>query len=103
MDQPTGFAGRLKALREGAGLSQRQLAERVGLNPFTVAKLEQGLQEPGWPVVLALAGALGVGVQAFIPKEGETGAAPPKRGPGRPAKRQQGVGVKEPARAMPRG
>jgi transcriptional regulator with XRE-family HTH domain len=62
---PTGFAGRLKALRETAGLTQEQLAEAAGLNRYGLAKLEQGVGQPHWPTVLALAKALGVSVAAF--------------------------------------
>lgn len=63
---PTGFAGRLKELREAARLSQAALAERAGLYVFSVAKLEQGVREPAWSTVLALANALGVSVAAFV-------------------------------------
>jgi transcriptional regulator with XRE-family HTH domain len=54
------FAAKLKRLRETAGLSQPQLAERAGMNRFGVAKLEQGVREPSWATVQALAKALGV-------------------------------------------
>jgi transcriptional regulator with XRE-family HTH domain len=83
-ERPTGFAQRLRALREAAGLTQQQLAERAGLYPFSVAKLEQGVQEPTWPTVLDLARALGVNCLAFV-AEGDS-PPPPKRGPGRPRK-----------------
>jgi transcriptional regulator with XRE-family HTH domain len=83
-ERPTGFAQRLRELREAAGLTQQQLAERAGLHPFSVAKLEQGVQEPTWPTVLDLAGALGVSVGAFV-YEGRTRLAP-KRPRGRPSK-----------------
>ncbi len=83
-ERPTGFAGQLKRLREAAGLTQGQLAERAGYHAFTVAKLEQGLQEPTWPTVLALARALGVNCLAFVADED---AEPPEsRGRGRPPK-----------------
>jgi transcriptional regulator with XRE-family HTH domain len=75
-EQPTGFAGQLKRLREAAGLTQQQLAERAGLHGFTVAKLEQAVQEPTWPTVLALARALGVEVGAFV--NGQAGEAVPR-------------------------
>jgi transcriptional regulator with XRE-family HTH domain len=86
--KPTGFAGRLKHLREAAGLTQEQLAERAGMHRFGVAKLEQGLREPAWPTVLALAKALGVGCQAFVDAENsaETTA---KQGRGRPRSGKQ--------------
>jgi len=49
-------------------LSQRELAKEAGCNANTLAKLERGEQEPAWPLVLALARALGVEVTAFVSK-----------------------------------
>jgi transcriptional regulator with XRE-family HTH domain len=83
-EQPTGFAGLLKRLRQASGLTQGQLADRAGFHGFTVAKLEQGLQEPTWPTVLALAAALGVNCLAFV-AEGRGEQAEARR-PGRPRK-----------------
>jgi transcriptional regulator with XRE-family HTH domain len=60
------FGLRLKELREGAGLSQPQLAERAGMNRFGVAKLEQGVREPSWSTIKALCKALGVSCDAFM-------------------------------------
>jgi DNA-binding XRE family transcriptional regulator len=89
------------AARERAGLSQRELADRAGCNPFTIAKLEGGRQEPAWPLVLALAKALRVtclefngkaasGFQETRPRGRPPKAAPPgpktKRPRGRPRK-----------------
>lgn len=71
----TGFGSRLRALRERAGLTQPGLAEKAGCNKFTVAKLERGTQEPAWPLVLALAKALGVECTAFIAEETLASAA----------------------------
>jgi DNA-binding XRE family transcriptional regulator len=61
----TGFAAALKRLREEAGLSQAALAEEAGMNVFGIAKIEQGLREPGWATVLKLAAALGVECTSF--------------------------------------
>jgi transcriptional regulator with XRE-family HTH domain len=61
----TGFAGRLREERERAGLSQRQLAERVGCHYMTISMLERGTQEPAWPLVLAIADALGLTCEAL--------------------------------------
>src|SRR5215475_15119136 len=61
-----GFASRLKSLREQAGLSQAELADLAGMNRFGVAKLEQGVREPSWATVQALARALGVEVGEFV-------------------------------------
>jgi len=72
-ERGTGFAAALKRLREEAGLSQAALAERAGLNVFGVAKIEQGLREPGWATVLKLAAALGVECTAFCEEVGQKG------------------------------
>lgn len=63
----TGFGAILRSRRTAAGLSQAQLAERVGCHPVTVSELERGTQEPAWPLVLACAAALGIEVGAFVP------------------------------------
>jgi transcriptional regulator with XRE-family HTH domain len=62
----TTFAERLKALRESAGLTQAALAERAGMNPFGVAKLEQGVREPTWATVQALCKALNISCEEFL-------------------------------------
>lgn len=67
--EPTGFGARLKAVREAAGLTQDQLAERAGLYKFSIAKLEQGVREPTWSTVQVLAKALGVDCRAFQVEE----------------------------------
>jgi transcriptional regulator with XRE-family HTH domain len=87
-DRPTGFAQRLRELREAAGLTQEQLAERAGLYPFSLAKLEQGVHEPTWPTVLDLAEALGVAVGEFVCEDRDR--LVPKRRPGRPRKADSG-------------
>jgi len=97
--ESTGFAAQLKRLREQAGLNQDELAERAALYKFSVAKLEQGVREPTWATVLALAAALGVGVEAFALPPAEE--APP-RPRGRPKKAEvEEALVPEPPR--PRG
>src|ERR1700736_3118092 len=76
------FSARLKELREGAGLTQQQLAEGAGIHKLTVAKLEQGIREPSWATVQTLANALGVTCEAFTQPSADR--EPPGRG--RPAK-----------------
>jgi transcriptional regulator with XRE-family HTH domain len=78
----TWFPGRLRELREGAGLTQAQLAEKVGVGRDAVARWEAGVREPGWSSILALAEALGVDCTAFTVKPEDT----PPHGPGRPRK-----------------
>ena len=75
------FGGRLKQLREQAGLTQQELADRAGMHRFGVAKLERDERQPSWATVQALAKALGTSCLAF---EGTAEPAgdkpPPKRG-----------------------
>ena len=65
----SGFGPVLKRLREAAGISQQELADRAGLNVGGVTKVEQGQREPSWETVLALASALGVTPNEFLPVE----------------------------------
>jgi transcriptional regulator with XRE-family HTH domain len=89
------FAGRLRELREAAGWTQDQLAERVGVKREAVARWEAGKREPGWSNVLALAEALGVDCTAFTQAPARRTAA----GPGRPRKEPAAA----PAPKRPRG
>lgn len=59
------FGARLKELRENAGLSQGELAERAGIHRVQVNRLESGERSPNWTTVLALARALNVTCEAF--------------------------------------
>lgn len=97
------FHSRMRELREQAGLTQKQLAEKLGTTVRNISRLETAAQEPTWPTVLALCSVFGVGCDAFMqpPAEtapgdyGETKAASgpaevtpetPKRTRGRPRK-----------------
>jgi transcriptional regulator with XRE-family HTH domain len=64
----TGFGSRLRHLREAAGLTQKQLADRLGVGPSRVSDLERGHREPGWRVACQIADALGVSVEQFRSK-----------------------------------
>jgi transcriptional regulator with XRE-family HTH domain len=98
MADPAWFAARLREMRESAGLTQEQLADRAGVKRDAVARWEAGKREPGWSSVLALCQALGVSCEAFTkepaPREGAAPGRPPKRAEGAPAadkpKRPQG-------------
>lgn len=76
------FAGRLRELREAAGITQAELATRVGVIRDAVAKWEAGNREPSWSNIIAVAAALGVTCEAFLQAPG----AVESRGPGRPPK-----------------
>jgi DNA-binding XRE family transcriptional regulator len=95
------FAGRLRELREAAGLTQAELATKAGLTREGVAQLEVGRRKPAWETVLALCAALGCSCEAFAqppaerpppglgrPRKPEAAAPAPKRPRGRPRKDQ---------------
>ncbi len=97
--KPEWFAGRLRELREAAGLTQQQLADAAGLKLAGVRNLEQGRTYPEWPSVLALCQALGVGCDAFTTEP----ARQPPPGRGRPPKATaEPVGQPEPKRSRGR-
>jgi transcriptional regulator with XRE-family HTH domain len=81
------FARRLRELRESAGLTQTQLAQRTRMHRQGIAKLELGEREPGWHTVQLLASALGVDCREFVNPNLEPPAdEEPARPRGRPKK-----------------
>lgn len=54
---------RLVFLREGLGLSQRELSRRTGLNRVTIANAENGLSVPNRGSLAILASALGSSIE----------------------------------------
>jgi transcriptional regulator with XRE-family HTH domain len=59
------FAERLRELRNKAGLTQEQLADKSGVPLGSIRQYEQALREPYWSVVFKLAAALGVSTDVF--------------------------------------
>ena len=59
------FGPRLRELREAAGLTQKDLAERTGVSLGAIARWEQNDREPVWSSLKALCEALGVTCEAF--------------------------------------
>ena len=94
------FAGRLRELRENAGLSRKELAERAGMQSEAgIRNIEQGIRKPSWETVIALAQALGVDCNAFT-EPPATGAPEPKGG--RPRKKEtSGESQAEPSESEP--
>lgn len=91
------FGSRLRELRDAAGLSQQGLADKSGLNVFTIAKIEQGHRpDPVWSTVCVLADALDVEVVAFREPPSKVYVAPEGRPPAEkpappaPAKKRKG-------------
>src|SRR4051812_11533310 len=95
------FGARLRELREAAGLSRPQLAERAGMRSEAgIRNIEQGLTSPTWETVCRLCSALGVECTAFMTPPAETTTKP---GPGRPSRKVQPAdqGEAEPPAAEP--
>jgi transcriptional regulator with XRE-family HTH domain len=90
------FGGRLRELREEAGLTRAALADLAGFSMRGIEQWERGEREPSWGNVLALAEALGVDCLAFTAPPADR--QPPGRG--RPLKAK---GEREPAAKRPRG
>lgn len=80
------FAEKLRLLRDAVGLTQEQMAERSGINLWTIRGYEQGRREPNWKGVLTLAKALEVAAEVFAECE-ESASEEESAGPrGRPRK-----------------
>ncbi|TDE25145.1 XRE family transcriptional regulator [Actinomadura sp. 6K520] len=60
MDTPTFERARLRVARELVGLSQKQLATRVGLTPAAISQFESGAARPSPETVAALSAVLTV-------------------------------------------
>lgn len=66
----------LRDLRDKAGLTQQQLANKAGVPLASLRSHEQGQRIPSWASVVRLARALGVSTDAFADCDE---VAPPKR------------------------
>lgn len=78
------FAARLRELREAAGLTQIELAQKSGLPSTKIRDMEQQTSALKWEEVEKVADALGVSLDCF--REMPPGE-PERPGPGRPAKK----------------
>lgn len=58
---------KLRELRERAGYTQTELAEAAEMYPADVSNYERDKAEPTFSVLVRLAAALGVGLEAFTP------------------------------------
>ncbi|HTU18906.1 MAG TPA: helix-turn-helix transcriptional regulator [Gemmataceae bacterium] len=95
------FAGRLRELRLAAGLSQKDLAERAGIDKDSLSRLERDKWQPTWETVLALASALDVEVGAFTvaPKDEP---APQRGRPRNPSSPEESSAEDKPAVPEPK-
>ncbi|MCL6557700.1 MAG: helix-turn-helix domain-containing protein [Firmicutes bacterium] len=57
---------KIRELRENAGLSQTELASKVGVTQGFISHIELGIREPTLKLVRKLAAALGVSVSDLL-------------------------------------
>jgi transcriptional regulator with XRE-family HTH domain len=60
------FARNLRARREAAGLSQEQLANKAGMHPTEISRLERAAREPRLGTIVRLAHGLDITVEKLI-------------------------------------
>jgi transcriptional regulator with XRE-family HTH domain len=65
-DLRAAFGQRLRALREKAGLSQEQLAERADLHWTYISGMERGRRNPGLNTLGRLARALNLSIEELL-------------------------------------
>ena len=79
------FAWKVRSERKRQHLTQRQLAERLGMNPRTIIDLETGKSNPKFETVVLVAKELNISVDAAIFPEmvnqtvSKTGGSLPER------------------------
>jgi transcriptional regulator with XRE-family HTH domain len=87
------FAGRLKGLREKAGLSQYALAKRSGLTKQAISRLEIGNREPNWLTIQLLALALDLSTEDLRDPSISLPELEPAQRRGRPPKQTAPAGA----------
>lgn len=73
------IGGRLREEREGRGLSQRELARRLGVSPSLISQIESGQSKPSVSSLYAIVTELGVSVDQLFGGHGDGG---PRQGAG---------------------
>ena len=66
MEGRRSLGGRIRELREAAGLTQEALAVRAGVGRVTLVRVERGEQSPRFETLVAVARALGRGVEELV-------------------------------------
>lgn len=74
------FGDRLAAARDGAGLSQRDLADRLGVKTSTIAAWEDDRKEPRANRLSMLSGILGISLSWLMTGQGDGPDAPEDAG-----------------------
>jgi transcriptional regulator with XRE-family HTH domain len=72
------FGARVREHRMKLGLSQEELGERAMLHRTAISLIERGLREPGYKVIIRLAGSLEIDVDTLAAGLFEYDSPPPK-------------------------
>ena len=64
----------LREIREKKGISQRKVADQIGVSPSAVAQWELGLNNPSMTNVIALADLLGCSLDQLLVRDEQTPA-----------------------------
>lgn len=75
-DDRATFGDRLAAAREGAGLSQKDVASRLGVKTSVIKAWEQDIKEPRANRLQMLSGLLGVSLTWLLTGEGDAPSLP---------------------------
>lgn len=78
------FGDRVAGAREAAGMTQAQLARRLGIKKATLSAWEQDLSEPRANRLSMMAGLVNVSIKWLLTGEGEGMAAPVEDAQGAP-------------------
>ena len=57
---------RLREIRQGKGLTQKQVADHIGCNPCVYSRYETGEREPSIPILKQLSAFLGVSIDCIV-------------------------------------
>jgi transcriptional regulator with XRE-family HTH domain len=71
------FPSRLRLARDRSGLSQLELARRIGVDPIVISRYERGKIMPHTERAIALSRELRVSIGWLLTGEGEGPAEPP--------------------------
>ena len=66
------LGARIASLRQGCGMSQAELAERLHISPSAVGMYEQGRREPSVDTLIALSGIFGVSLDYLLSGKPDT-------------------------------
>ena len=103
MVKPTKVTNSIRALREGAGLTQAELAKRIGVTRQTLIAIEQGSYSPSLELAFQISRVFGVGLDDVfqLPRGAAVTSAAARIPATMPAWRQTRYGGAEVAERVP--